>query len=82
MASKITLSRSNTEKMAALIVSHSALYALREKTKLVWRWLLYRPSILVGSTDNLRSSFTNHLPFCFRPRVCPRPSIRCDSVSP
>ena len=74
IASKIIFSRSNTEKMAALLVSHSAPDALRKKRKLVFRWLFARPSIVVGSPD-LRTSFTNELLFCFRPRVSARPFI-------
>jgi len=69
IASKIIFSRSNTEKMAALLVSHSAPDALRKKRKLVFRWLFARPSIVVGSPD-FRTSF-----FCFRPRVSARPPI-------
>jgi hypothetical protein len=42
MASKIIFSRSNTEKMAALLVSHSAPDALRKKRKLVFRRLIAR----------------------------------------
>ena len=69
LGSKIIFSRSNTEKMAALLVSHSAPDALRKKGKLVLRWLFARPSIVVGSPD-FRTSF-----FCFRPRVSARPPI-------
>src|SRR6266478_6873032 len=69
IASKIIVSRSNAEKMAALLVSHSAPDALRKKRKLVFRWLFARPSIVVGSPD-FRTSF-----FCFRPRVSARPPI-------
>ena len=69
IASKITFSRSNTEKMAALLVSHSSPDALRKKRKLVLRWLFARSSIVVGSSD-FRTSF-----FCFRPRVSTRPPI-------
>ena len=69
IASKIIFSRSNTEKMAALLVSHSAPDALRKKSKLVFRWLFARPSIVVGSPD-FRTSL-----FCFRPRVSARPPI-------
>jgi hypothetical protein len=74
IASKIIFSRSNTEKMAALLVSHSAPDALRKKRKLVFRWLFARASIVVGSPD-LRTSFNNELLFCFRPRVSARPPI-------
>jgi hypothetical protein len=49
--------------MAAILVSHGALDALCEKNKLLFRRLLARRSILVGSPDNLRSPFTNHLLF-------------------
>src|SRR6267378_1307180 len=69
MASKIILSRSNTEKMAALLVSHSAPDALRKKRKLVFRWLFARPSIVVGSPD-FRTSFV-----CFRPHISAAPPI-------
>ena len=69
IASKIILSRSNTEKMAALLVSHRAPDPLREKRKLVFRWLFARPSIVVGSPD-FRTSFV-----CFRSRVSARPPI-------
>jgi hypothetical protein len=79
MDPKIIFSRSNTEKMAALLVSHGALDALRKNRKLICRWLWPRRFILVGSPDNLRSSFTNHLLFCVRPRVCTRPSIPSNS---
>jgi len=68
-----------TQKMAALLVSHGALDALRKNRKLICRWLSAQPFILVGSPDNLRSWFTNHLLFCVRPRVCPRPSIPSNS---
>src|SRR5882757_10638589 len=47
VASKIIFSRSDTEKMAALLVSHSALDALRKSRKLVYRWLLAHPFLLV-----------------------------------
>jgi hypothetical protein len=79
MTSKFIFSRSDTKNMAAILVSHGALDALCEKNKLLFRWLLARRSILVGSPDNLRSSFTNPLLFCFRPRVYPRPSIPSNS---
>ena len=79
MASRFIFARSDTKNMAARLVSHSALDALREKNKLLFRWLLAHPSILVGSPDNLRSSFTNHLLFCCRARVYPRPSLPGDS---
>src|SRR5258707_1448323 len=69
IASKIILSRSNTEKMAALLVSHSAPDALRKKRKLVFRWLFARPSIVVGSPD-FRTSFV-----CFRPHISAAPPI-------
>jgi hypothetical protein len=69
IASKIIFSRSNTEKMSALLVSHSAPDTLRKKRKLVFRRLFARPSIVVGSPD-FRTSF-----FCFRPRVPARPPI-------
>jgi hypothetical protein len=69
IASKIIFSRSNTEKMAALLVSHRAPDPLREKRKLVFQWLFARPSIVVGSPD-FRTSL-----FCFRPRVSARPPI-------
>jgi hypothetical protein len=75
MAAKISFPRSNTEKMAALLVSHSALDALREKRKLLFRRLSARPSIMVRSSINLRTTFTKGLLFCFRPRVSPRPSV-------
>jgi hypothetical protein len=65
MASKIIFSRSNTEKMAALLVSHSALDSLGKNRKLICGWLMAGSFILVGSPRNLRSSFTNHLLFCF-----------------
>jgi hypothetical protein len=61
--------------MAALLVSHSPSNTLRKKRKLVFRWLFTRPSIVVRSPINLRTSFTNELLFCFRPRVSLRPSI-------
>src|SRR6267154_5449069 len=69
IASKIIVSRSNTEEMAALLVSHSAPDALRKKRKLVFRWLFGCSSIVVRSSD-FRTSF-----FCFRPRVSARPPI-------
>jgi len=65
--------------MAALLVSHGALDALRKNRKLICRWLSAQPFILVGSPDNLRSSFTNHLLFCCRAHVYPRPSLPGDS---
>jgi len=79
MTSKFIFSRSDTKNMAAILVSHGALDALCEKNKLLFRWLLARPFVGVGSPDNLRSSFTNPLFFCFRPRVYPRPSISSNS---
>jgi hypothetical protein len=60
--------------MATFLVSHSAPDALRKKRKLVFRWLFARASNQVGSPVNLRTSFTNELLFCFRPRVSPRSS--------
>jgi hypothetical protein len=69
IASKIIFSRSNTEKMAALLISHGAPDALRKKRKLVFRWLFGCSSIVVRSSD-FRTSF-----FCFRPRVSARPPI-------
>ncbi len=60
--------------MAAFLVSHSAPDALRKKRKLVFRWLFARPSNQVGLPVNLRTSFTNELLFCFRPRVSHRSS--------
>jgi hypothetical protein len=61
--------------MAAPLVSHSPSDTLRKKRKLVFRWLFTRPSIVVRSPINLRTSLTNELLFCFRPRVSLRPSI-------
>jgi hypothetical protein len=69
IASKIIFSRSNTEKMATLLVSHSAPDALREKRKLVLRWLFARPSIVVASPD-FGTSFV-----CFRPHISAGPPI-------
>jgi hypothetical protein len=43
MASKIIFSRSNTEKMAALLVSHSALDSLGKNRKLICGWLMAGP---------------------------------------
>jgi hypothetical protein len=75
MASKIIFSRSNTEKVTALLIPHSAFDAFCEKRKLICGWLLARPPILACASDNLRSSVTNHLLFRFRPRIGPGPSI-------
>jgi hypothetical protein len=75
IASKIIFSRSNTEKMTALLVPHGALDALCKKRKLILRRLWARHPVLTGSPENLRSSLTNRLLFCFRPRVRTRPSI-------
>ena len=61
--------------MAAPLVSHCPSDTLRKKRKLVFRWLFTRPSIVVRSPINLRTSFTNELLFSFRPRVSLRPSI-------
>ena len=69
IASKIIFSRSNTEKIAALLISHGASDALRKKRKLVFRWLFVRPSIVVGSPD-FRTSFV-----CFRPHISAGPPI-------
>jgi hypothetical protein len=61
--------------VAALVVSHSAPDALRKKGKLIVGWRFARPSIVVGSPGDSRTSLTNELLFYFRPRVYPRPSI-------
>jgi hypothetical protein len=79
MASEIIFSRSNTEKVTALLVPHCTFDALCEKRKLVWRWLLAHYFVLAGSADNLRSSLTNHLPLGLRPSVRSRPSILGDA---
>jgi hypothetical protein len=82
VASKIAFSRSNTEKVAALLVPHSALYTFREKKKLVRRWLSARSPILVESSNNLRSSLINYLSVCFQSHVWPKPSISGNSPVP
>ena len=79
MTSRFVFSRGDTKNMAARLVSHRALDTLHEKNKLLFRWLLAHLSILVGSPDNLRSSFTNHLLFWFRTRVYRGPSLPNDS---
>jgi hypothetical protein len=62
MAPEITLARSNTENMAAALISDRAPDAFREKSKLlVWR-LLACPA---GPPINLRSAVAHQSLFLF-----------------